>query len=126
MEEKKFKVIKILDDYAILINNNHFFHLGDTVKIYSEGEELFDSEGKSYGKLKLVKDILIVTVCEDKYIICKKVVIEKKNRLLPVLDQFATETIKKEIKLNVDKEQIESIIYETDEPIKIGDFAVKV
>lgn len=125
MEEKKFKVIKILDDYAIVITNDYFFRLGDKVKIYSEGDELKDREGNSYGKLKLTKDILTVIVCENNYAICKKIITEKKNRLLPILAQMS-ENVETETEINVDKSQVEKTIYETSEPIKLGDLAIRL
>ena len=121
MEKKRFEVIKIINNYTVMVSNDSFFEIDDEIKIYIEGEELIDYNGKNHGKIKLIKDILTVVICEYNYVICKKIKITP-NRLLPVMDTFLVN--KKVVsKINVDLDQIQNIIHETNEPIKIGDIA---
>ena len=58
MEEKFAKVIRIIDDYRVVINRGRVDGVapGDRFLIYTIGEELFDPDTNgSLGKLEIVK-----------------------------------------------------------------------
>lgn len=72
----KFKVIKIIDEYSIVINGGLYedISIGDSIEIYLEGDEITDpfNDHKTLGTLDFIKDTLEVTEVYPKFAVCQK------------------------------------------------------
>ena len=67
------KVIRILDEFTLLINAGEFsVTVGDTVQIYESSDPILDLDGSDLGSYVYVKDELEVVQVEPQYAICKK------------------------------------------------------
>lgn len=67
------KVIRVLDDYHIIVDaGKDVLNQGDTVEIYETKGDVVDLDGNSLGELIIVKDKLSVIQVEEKYSICEK------------------------------------------------------
>lgn len=67
------KVIRVLDDYHIIVDaGKDVLSQGDTVEIYETKGDVVDLDGNSLGELIIVKDKLSVIQVEEKYSICEK------------------------------------------------------
>ncbi|MCU5547625.1 hypothetical protein OCB13_09540 [Bacillus cereus] len=75
-----FKVIKIIDEYSIVISGGLYedVSIGDSIEIYLEGDEIIDpfNDNKTLGTLDFIKDTLEVTELYPKFAVCKKIVTE--------------------------------------------------
>lgn len=116
----KHNVINIIDEYTIIINAGYKDHIsiGDKIRVYSEGEEIFDLDGKKLGVIDITKDKLEVVEVFEKFSICKKILLKEQNVLQPINFIRKEEII---CKLNVKKEEISNIKYRDVSPITIGD-----
>lgn len=76
-----FRVIKIIDEYSIVINGglNEDISIGDDIEIFLEGDEISDpfNDNKILGTLDFIKDTLKVTEVYSEFTVCQKVVTEK-------------------------------------------------
>ncbi len=113
MTEKIYKVVRILSEDSLAINagSNDYFHKGDQIEVYIEGDELIDPEtNESLGKLYYIKATLEITHSDSLYSICQNIV-EKKERVLSrwekMLDTPPPVTKRYVRKLNVFNDQIE-------------------
>lgn len=130
-----FKVIKIIDEYSIVINGGLEKNIskGDDIEIFLEGEELFDPDtGESLGTLDFVKDSLEVTEVYLKFSVCERIITKRTHKPSPLsqaMISFAQsasnfsgtteiETTRK--KINIDPKQATGRL-EGDSKIKIGD-----
>lgn len=72
-----FKVIKIIDEYSLVINSGlrDGISIGDSIEIFLEGDEIVDpfNEGKVLGTLDFIKDTLEVTEVYSEFAVCKKI-----------------------------------------------------
>lgn len=68
------KVIRIVDEFTIIINTGAgFVAVGKEVQVYAEtGEEIVDLDGTVLDTYSYIKDTLEVVQVEEKYSICKK------------------------------------------------------
>lgn len=143
LDYQKFKVVKIIDDYSLVINAgiNEDLSINEKIEIFVEGEELFDIDTeKSLGTLDFIKDTLIITEIYPLFSVCKKPDIKKivsSPSLQPVggASSIVLSSLKKMYMPNVEKETItEKVklnVLESDKsgrvidngPIKIGDLA---
>lgn len=121
----KYNVIKIIDEYTIMINAGYKQNIsvGDEIRVYSEGEDIFDIDGKKLGIVEIIKDELEVVEIFENFSVCQKIKISEKNVLQPV--NFIIRK-KSNCKLNVVKEEISNIDYRDKKPIKIGDLVKKL
>lgn len=114
-----FKVIKIIDEYSLVINGglNDDISLGDKIEIYLEGEEIKDpfNEDKILGTLDYIKETLEITEVYLSFAVCKKLVTEKiyhpsamERAFTPALSSLSgkTETKTTVAKIEVDEEQM--------------------
>lgn len=139
----KFKVIKIIDEYSIVINGGLMddISLEDEIEVFLEGDEVKDpfNENKVLGTLDYIKEKLIVTEIYTKFSVCKKIkkekvkspsVVEKaliptfQKSLLPYFnDIYGSSEIKvSEEKINVKKDEMTGRRI-GDKVISIGDIA---
>lgn len=76
-----FRVIKIIDEYSLVINGglSDDISLGDEIEIYLEGDVITDpfNEYEELGTLDYVKEKLEVTEVYSKFSVCKKFKQEK-------------------------------------------------
>ncbi|WP_066300235.1 hypothetical protein [Bacillus sp. FJAT-29937] len=131
-----FKVIKIIDEYSLVINGgiNDDISLGDNIEIFLEGDEIIDpfNEDEKLGTLDFIKEKLEVTEIYSNFAVCKKIITEKIFHPSAMQRAFSsiatnglggtTETRTIVEKINVDKSEITG--RKTGEKvIKIGDLA---
>ncbi|BET16501.1 hypothetical protein HUN88_13235 [Bacillus amyloliquefaciens] len=136
-----FQVIKIIDEYSIVINGgfNDDVSLGDKIEVFIEGEEVIDhfNDNKILGKLDFIKETLEVVESYPNFSVCKKLITKSvhhpsnlqkaisstwaasSSSLKSALSGF-TETVTEERKINVDEEQISGRV-RGEKVIKLGD-----
>jgi len=134
-----FRVIKVIDEYSIVINGGlkDDVSIGDKIEIYLEGEVITDpfNNDEELGTLDFPKDTLEATEVYSNFSVCKKIVTREIHHpsalqrainpsIIAGLSGFAgtTEIKKIEEKLNVDESEITGRTT-TDKTIKIGDMA---
>lgn len=140
-----FRVIKIIDEYSLVINGglSDDISRGDEIEIFLEGEEILDpfNDNNNLGTLDFIKDRLEVTEVYPKFSVCKKIATEKINKpsaLQKALSVSAvsavsaisgisslygtTETKTTVQKINIDKNEITGRTT-GEKIIKIGDIA---
>lgn len=72
--DKQIKVIKILDEFTLLINigkSSGKIDIDDRIIIYEEGPEIKDIDGTSLGNFEFVKATLLVTNVQQDFSIAK-------------------------------------------------------
>lgn len=140
---QRFKVVKIIDDYSLVINAgiNEDLSIHEKIEIFVEGEELFDIDTeKSLGTLDFIKDTLIITEIYPLFSVCQKPDIKKivsstsspavgstsaavlsslKKMYMPSVEK---EIITEKVKLNVLESEKSGRVIDNG-PIKIGDLA---
>jgi len=123
------KVIKIVDQYRIIINvGASALHIGDTIEIFSSGEDIIDNAGNNLGPFILLKDKLEVIQTEKLYSICEKKTTKTVSK--SPLSELVTSPLLRDvtktqrIPLNVDSDTIEPLS-KMDPRINIGDFVRK-
>lgn len=133
-----FKVIKIIDEYSIVINGGieEDVSKGDKIEVYLEGDDIFNPDtNEKLGTLDYIKETLQVTEVYRKFSVCEKII--KKEVFQPsafatAMRSFAASTTNQlagtkqtEIsrgKINIDSEQITGR-KTGDKTIRIGDIA---
>ncbi|BBA51680.1 hypothetical protein FV113G1_20300 [Fusobacterium varium] len=120
------RVIKIVDQYSVLIDAGKMDGIKkeDKIRIFNEGDEIFDLDGKSLGKIEILKDELQVEIVYDKFSLCQKIQTRQSGPIMSLNSYLSTK--KEKIKIEVLDKDIESLAYSTDEPIKKGDLAKKI
>ncbi len=121
---KEYKVIRIIDDKTIVINcgEEDKVEIGDKIKIYELGEEIFDKNtNQSYGRLNTTKVIVTVVDTMPKMCICKNRYYNQRNILNP-LENFTRTTVEDDI-IKVEVSQIENGLSD-DLTVKLGDKAI--
>ena len=121
---KTAKVIKILDNYSILINYGRTkgATVGENVQIVEIGPEIIDPDsGESLGTLDHIKDVLQIQEVFDEFSICNKRI---KINFTAFVDPFKKKKkIYSEQELLVNKEQITKIQRPQSNTINLGDIA---
>lgn len=124
MSSKLWKVIKIIDDYRIVINAGAVQGITEDTKleIYVPGEEILDPDtGAKLGTLDYIKAYLKVVHAYENMSICRNYEIKEAS-----LFDFGVAFTKYELKtLKVDKTQITGGLNEEDKIIRIGDLVKK-
>lgn len=112
------KVIKILDEYNIVINiGSDSINVGDSVYIYERGSEVIDPDtNELLGTIDLVKATIRVIEVFEKFSICYTDDKETTNYFANILPMFSTTYHP----LKVDTDQNERLILK-DSIISIGD-----
>lgn len=93
------KVIRLIDEFTLIINAGNFsVSVGDTVQVYETSEPILDLDGTNLGEFVLVKDELEVIQAEENYAICKKNKLITKTHstplaLSPLLERSYTEKV---------------------------------
>lgn len=111
-------VIRILDEYTIIINvGTGTVAVGDQISVYEPSEPLYDLDGTEICNFEYVKDTLKVTNVNANYSVCKKEdFVTRTVSLAPILEQSYSERVP----LHIDKSDIEEIPI-TDRKIRKGD-----
>lgn len=119
-----FKVIKIISDTKILINAgaNYKLKVGDSLEIFSIGEEIFDPDtNASLGTLDTLKCTVDVTTVYPQMALCQKI-------------EYQTQTVVQAISATVNSKQIKRLDVDpieisgglsSDLTIRIGDLVRK-
>lgn len=128
---KEFKVIKIIDEYSIVINGglNEDVTIEEEVEIFIKGDSI-EYDGEVLGTLDFIKERLEVTEVYLNFSVCKKIVKEKVyqpsglERALASYNLFGGNTVTKisEGKIKVKQEEITGR-KTGDETIRLGDSA---
>lgn len=124
----EYKVIKILDEYSIIIDygSSHMASIGDKLRIYVPGEEIKNPEtDQVLGTLDKIKETVEVSTVYENFSVCNKIT----ERVVNVINPLAalTQQTRKSIqKLNVDEENLNPFEVKSNEPIKVGDLVMKV
>lgn len=116
----EYKVINIIDKFALIIDYGSLdgARVGDDIRIYTKGEEIFDLDKSSLGHIEMIKDELEIVEVFDRFSICKKIITKQRNALQPI--QFI-KTTKTEKELKVDETVLSHYQYYDNSDIKIGD-----
>ncbi len=120
-----WKVIKIIDDYRIVINGgkNDSLQREDELEIFIKGEEVRDPEtNEPLGTLDKIKARLVVVDLFDQMAVCKSAETFMHDMLNPIAN-FQTY---KTSRLKVDPKQISGPTKEYDDIIRIGDLVRRV
>lgn len=109
MEKGIGKVIRVLDDYSIIVDaGKDVLHKGDWVEVIELKGDVIDLDGNNLGDLILVKDTLKVIQVEEKYSICEKkeTITEKKRPIseLAISPLLRETTITKRVPLNISED----------------------
>lgn len=130
-----FRVIKIIDEYSIVINGgiNDDITLGEDIEIFIEGDEI-KYEGEVLGTLDFVKAKLEVTEVYPKFAVCKNIVEEKEyhptsfqktlGASLSAFNELGGRTVVKTVEKKINIDETEATGRKTgDGIIRIGDLA---
>lgn len=116
------KIIRILDEYTIIINTGmRDVSVGDKLQIYEKGDDILDLDGTLLDQYIYIKDEVEVIRVENNYSICKKKKTINKSAtftfaLSPLLEFNSTESVP----LNIDKNDLQPFP-SIDPIIRIGD-----
>src|SRR5699024_13033 len=132
MENKEFKIVKILDEYNVVINAglSHGLKQGDQFQILDkEGSDVIDPDTQEViGTLDLIKATVEVTELQEKMCICSSRHTIKPNSLLSstalsVGINSITDSLKfsEQEKLNVDLTQVTGGKRKSNKKIQLGD-----
>lgn len=122
MDNKSWKIIKIIDNYQVVVNAGHDdVARGDILEVYVEGSPVLDPDtNEELGTLDYIKALLEVDVVYPKMCICKNSEIER----IPAFNFAALEkfqTIEKIKPLPVDAAEISGGFVKSDIKIRTGD-----
>lgn len=126
------EVIKILDQFAILIDygSRDGAIKGDKVRVFIKGKEVYDNKGEFLGTLDIIKDELEIVEVYEYFSVCEKIERTSKtivrnpfeiHKISDLMKKTEVETNVKKLPLNVNKEECTNDIFQTNEPIKKGD-----
>lgn len=118
---KEFRVIQILDEYAVVVNygSNDGAREGEKVRVFEYGtHQITGIYGERLGRLDIKKEDLEIVTTYPEYSICQKIEFVEMN---PYLDLGVFKKTKKDVRINVENGEILRTRYKTNEPIKIGD-----
>lgn len=104
MSNKTFKVIKILDEYTIVINggNKDYLSRNTELEVFLIGEKILDPEtNEDLGTLDFIKARVVITDIFPKMAICKNVDFE--DSLVALASSLSTKNRKR---LNVEPTEI--------------------
>ncbi|MDR2501970.1 MAG: hypothetical protein LBC78_01830 [Oscillospiraceae bacterium] len=125
MINKELRVIKIVNEYEIIINGGSEAHLinGEMLEVYAVGAEIIDTQtNESLGTLDYVKATVYVKTLYPKMALCKSAVDETRKFSDVLL--FAEYTVTE--KLNIDTADIESAFSSIqDKKVRVGDLVRK-
>lgn len=125
MDQNNWKIIKIIDNYQVVVNAGHNdVAKGDILEVYVEGSPVLDPDtNEELGTLDYIKALLEVDVVYPKMCLCKNSEIER----IPAFNFAALETIQKlQTKekpkpLPIDASEISGGFNESDRKIRTGD-----
>ena len=119
---KVFKIIKIIDEYRVVINagSNDSINTSDKFEIYVEGNEVFDPDtNELLGTLDYVKAKVEAVDIFPKMSICRNTEYTEKNLL------GVNFTVQKLSPLNVETKDISGGFEDINKKIKVGDLVRK-
>ena len=90
---KKIQVIKILDEFTVLINigsSSGKINVDDKIVIYEEGPQIEDIDGTSLGNFEFTKATLLVTDVQNNFSVAKH---SKKTQPLSSLNLLGSNTL---------------------------------
>lgn len=127
-----YKIVKILDEYSVIINagTNMGIEIGDEFQILdTEGSEVIDPEtGAVLGYLELVKETVRVSDVHEKMCFCETgYSVGINQNIIRGLSNIANAyTYTERKKLNVDLTQVTGGLRHSDAPIRVGDIVKRV
>lgn len=114
-------VIRIISRTQLIINAGcDVLKTGDTIAVYTIGDEILDLEGNSLGVYQHNKQILNVISTTARYSVCETQPIKRNNQLNP-LTSIMSPTILDYPQFNVDNSSIKKIHLENKNKIMLGD-----
>lgn len=121
MEQEKYRIAKIIDETAFIINvgSDEGISVGDKFTILGvAGEQILDpTDGSVLGTIDTIKGVIYAETIYPRMTICRT---RQYNTLLtnPFSDFF------RRVELNVDETQITGGLINNKEPIHIGDIVI--
>src|SRR5699024_2741137 len=130
MKNREFKIVKILDEYNVVINAgiNQDIKQGDQFQILDkEGSDVIDPDTKEIiGTLDLIKSTVEVTELHEKMCICSSQSSIKMNnpfKITGINSITDTFSFSEQEKLNVDLTQVTGGKRKSNKKIQLGDVA---
>ena len=117
MENKIYKIVKIIDDETLVINagSNDNIQCGDEFEIFEVGEEINDPDtGAKLGTLDTIKETVQAINVFPQISVCRHIEVSSLTSITPVWVRKTNKT------LNVDSTQISGGLSD-DKVIRIGD-----
>lgn len=125
MEQKNWKVIKIIDDYRIVINGgrNDLLKYGDKLEIYAKGDPIKDPDtGEILGNLDLIKGRVSIKDIFEKFAVCQSRTETSHSAVSAIAGTlYKTSTLP----LNVNPNEITGYNTNADNTINVGDLVRK-
>ncbi len=125
MNTKKYKVIKIVDPYSILINYGYIegAKINSKVQIIELGPEIKDPDtNKILGTFDNVKANLLITEVFENFSLCQNIISKRTSVFINPLAELSNVSTEKKA-LNVSNEEISNLKRPCDNTIRIGDIA---
>lgn len=125
MNTKKYKVIKIVDPYSILINYGYTegAKIDSKVQIIELGPEIKDPDtNKILGTFDNVKANLLITEVFENFSLCQNIIRKRTSVFINPLAELSNVSTEKKA-LNVSNEEISNLKRPCDNTIRIGDIA---
>lgn len=123
----RYRVIKIMDSYTILINYGFSKHAqaGDRLRVFIPGEEIIDPvTNRPMGTLDKIKAVVQVITPYEHFSVCQKL----STKIIDILNPLSaalSKTVRTKQKLNTLDENNETVFdNESHDPIIIGDMAI--
>lgn len=129
MEQEIYKVIKIINEYNIIINagSNKMIKEGDKLEVFIKGEPVEDPEtNEKLGTLDIIKAKLVVKQVFQKFCVCGNFSTTTISpiQINQIIGNYFTPKEYEE-KLNIDPKEITGGFRGEDKTIKIGDLVRK-
>ncbi|WP_394204674.1 hypothetical protein [Lactococcus chungangensis] len=118
---KKIQVIKILDEFTVLINigsSSGKINVDDKIVIYEEGPQIEDIDGTSLGNFEFTKATLLVTDVQNNFSVAKH---SKKTQPLSSLNLLGSNTLSSKGSLSLNENTELTPLVPKNMDILIGD-----
>ncbi|WP_285938406.1 hypothetical protein [Faecalibaculum rodentium] len=113
------KVIRILNPTTIVVETSETrLKTGDFVEVYTLGDELKSLDGKSLGRIPIIKDKLQIIQVENGYILCSKY--KEQKTIFATSPLLEKKTVTK-TDLNINADDIEPLTVSQKDTIVRGD-----
>ena len=121
----QFKIVKIIDEYTVIINAglNNYVNIGDKFQILDEeGSEVKDPDtGELLGYMHSIKDTVIVSEVLEKMCYCSSNSLTSDALLSSIYKVGDNLNFSQKKRLNIDYTQVTGGLRLSNKPIQVGD-----